>query len=205
VMTWVAISLVLAALATWLRISFFADGRNTDDLGANPGGARTGAVVGDTVAGAAPAINEYLEFAALPRTTNANRSHDYTADGVRQLADALSALLQLDAGTDASRRMQIESLRRRADDLQRDPTSLRHADYARDAFSTATSICQWLQERSVPAAADAVSELQAAALDIDPSTQLLQQMPKVERYFDRAATAVRILVTRSATAGGRST
>jgi hypothetical protein len=204
VATRTAIGLALVALVAWLLIGFIGNGRTTDDLNATPGGMQTSAALADTIAGAPSAINDYLQFAALPRATNANRSHDYTADGVRRLAGALSALLQWDGGTGASRRLQIESLRRRADDLQRNPGSLRHAEYARDAFTTAASVSQWFQERNVPAAADAVKQVRAAALDIDPSLPLLQQTAKVQRYFDLAGTAVRILMTRVAD-GGRAT
>jgi hypothetical protein len=49
-----------------------------------------------------------------------------------------------------------------------------------------------------------VKQVRAAALDIDPSLPLLQQTAKVQRYFDLAGTAVRILMTRVAD-GGRAT
>ena len=128
-----------------------------------------------------------------------------TADGLRRLAAALSALLQFDPGTAASQRMQIVALFRRAEDLQRDPTSAKHAEFARDAFTTAAVLSGWIQERDAPTAAEEVKALRSAAIDLDPNIPLLRQTSEVERYFDRAGAVVRALVIRRDTDGGRTT
>ena len=75
--------------------------------------------------------------------------------------------------------MQIVSLRRRANDLQRDPASLQHVEHARDAFATAANVSRWIQERNVPTAESAVDEFAAAALDLDSAVPLLEQSSRI--------------------------
>ena len=200
---WIAIVSLSAALIAWMLVNLLAGQRTTtarDDRGESMHAA---AILGDTIAGAPHAVNQYLLFEALhDGTAHANRSHDYTADGLRRLAAALSALLQLELETGASQRMQVESIYRRADDLQRDSTSLEHAELAHGAFTTAEQVSRWLHERNASAAAVQVNELRTAASDLDPTVPLLQQISKVERCFDRAGAALRSLTPRRDVNGG---
>jgi hypothetical protein len=154
-------------------------------------------MLGDTVAGAPQAVNRYLLFVALHEgATDVNRSHDYTANGLRRLAAALSAVLQFELETGAPQRMQIESLYRRADELQRDSRSLAHAELARAAFTTAGDVSHWLQERNGSAGAEEVKALRAAASAVDPNVPLLRQISEVERCFTRAGAVLRALTPR---------
>jgi hypothetical protein len=199
---WLALGLLLAAAVAWMLLNLFAGERSTTASASN-GESMPAAVLGDTIAGAPQLVNEYLLFVALHQgTAHANRSHDYTADGLRRLAAALSAVLQFEPETGASQRMQVESLYRRADDLRRDSTSLEHAELARGAFTTAEQVSRWLQERNAPAAALQLDELRTAASDIDPTVPLLQQISKVERCFDRAGAVLRSLTPRRDVNGG---
>jgi len=203
---WLASGALSAALIAWVLVDLGGGGRSRDAPASGGESTRSGAVVGDTVPGGPPAVNEYLRFASRhDGAADANHDHDYTADGLRRLAAALSALLQFDPGTAASQRMQIVSLYERADDLQRDPTSPKHAEFARDAFTTAAELTRWIQERDAPAAADAVKELRDAAIGLDPDVPLLEQASALERYFGLASAVVRTLATQRDTDGGRTT
>jgi len=200
---WIAIGLLVAAMIAWMLVNLFVGARSSTASASNGENMHAAPVLGDTIVGAPQAVNQYLLFVALHEgTAHANRSHDYTADGLRRLAAALSALLQLELETGASQRMQVESLYRRADDLQRDSTSLEHAELARGAFTTAEQVSRWLQERSAPAAAVQVNELRTAVSELDPIVPLLQQIRKVERCFDRAGAALRSLTPRRDVNGG---
>jgi len=203
---WLAIGMLSAAL-TALILVWFSGGR-WSNVKTDPDGGTTprGAAVDDTIPGGPRAVNEYLMYVALHQgASDANRYHDYTADGLRGLAAALSALLQFDPGTAASQRMQIVALYQRAEDLQRDPTSTKHAEFARSGFVTAAEVSRWLQERNAGVTADMIEELRAAALRLDPSVPLLQQTAEVERYFDRASAVVRALAIQRDIDRGRTT
>ena len=200
---WLALGLLLAAVVAWMLVNLFAGARSTSAPASNGGEMHAAALLGDTIAGAPHAVNQYLLFVALHEGTDqANRSHDYTADGLRRLAAALSAVLQFELETGASQRMQVESLYRRADDLQRDSTSLEHAELARGAFTTAEQVGRWLQERNARAAAVQLDELRTAANDLDPTVPMLQQISQVERCFDRAGALLRSLTPRRDVDGG---
>ena len=200
---WLALGLLSAAVVAWMLVNRFVGARSTTASASNGENMHAAAALGDTIVGAPQAVNQYLLFVALHEgTAHADRSHDYTADALRRLAAALSALLQLELETGASQRMQVESIYRRAGDLQRDSASLEHAELARGAFTTAERVSRWLQERNAPAAAVPVNELRTAASDLDPTVPLLQQISRVERCFDQAGEVLRSLTPRRDVNGG---
>jgi len=203
---WVAFGLLSAALIAWMLVNLVAGQRSTATRDVSGESMHAAGILGDTIAGAPQAVNEYLLFVALHEgTEHANRSHDYTADGLRRLAAALSAVLQFEPETGASQRMQIESLYRRAEELQRDSMSLKHAELARSAFTTAEEVSRWLQERNAPTAAEEVEALHVSASTLDPNVPLLQQISEVERCFDRAEMVLRTLTPRRDLNGGSTT
>ena len=188
----VAILIVIAALA-WLA-SGQDDARDTVDRMPPTTGTSlisAGATEPTAVAGAPNAVNDYLRYAADRRAmSDADHSHTYTADGIRRLANALSALSKGDGKSDANIQSRVAMLRERADALQRNPQSTEHARYAREAFDAAAELMRAMQ---TGASSNAVAETSQAAGALDPGTMLLLQREAVQRFFDRAGAALRAM------------
>jgi hypothetical protein len=151
-----------------------------------PGGtAATPGVGGPPAAEAMPpaveAFREYLrQEGAKP-----GRDHQYTAEGIRRLAGALQAM----AGETAAEqdiREQLAQMREAAEQLQAEPDSSNHAGTARRAFETAAGVIARLAQAH-PGTQGHVAPLREAVQDLTPEQPLLQQMPAVNQFFERAA------------------
>jgi hypothetical protein len=153
------------------------------------------AAEGTSGAASVPApVEQYLKFAAatkdrlhggtaegVPRLT---RAHDYSAEGLRQLADALAAAEGPSAASVS------QSLRADADELQRDQKSLRHADIVKDAFGKVADVVG----RRMP---DEGRRLRDLASAINPDRPLLEQRDAVQELFIAAGDAVRQMTSPS--------
>ncbi len=123
--------------------------------------------------------------------SNASMSHDYTANGVRQLASAISVLARGDTLGGAALDSQIEALNTLANRLQTEPQSLKHADLTHAAFASAAVLLQDVQQRRFPNAGTQVASVREAAEAISKDRPLLDQRTEINRFFTRAADAVR--------------
>lgn len=188
---WVLGGLLLLALLIW-----FLFGRSDDREAVT-----AGPVAGDTVVTAPAAaaggeelpaaVSEFVRFSETPVTGTATQAHDYTADGLRKLADALGAVSQgvTVSGVDVEER--LGAIRTHADAMQRDPTSTQHALQTREAFLIASGLMQQFQEARFTGLTAQVGEVNDAASAVQSDRPLLDQMTEVQRFFERAAHAVR--------------
>ena len=189
---WVLAALLLALLAWWL----LSRGNDTADDGVvteTGSGIVADPVATDAGATATPAaVGAFLTYVEQSGTRGEmGLNHEYTADGLRRLADALAAL-NTGAGADGLNE-QLAQIRTRADALQREASSTRHAELTRDAFTTAADAVETLQERRFPALSSHSDALDEAAGAVQPGTQLLEQRQAVHGFFERAATAIRAM------------
>ena len=194
---WLALGLILAALIAWVLLGR-GDARQTatgEVVAALP---PTGPVTASVVANARDAVSEYVRYTAAHRArTDADHTHEYTAEGIRHLAAAITALAARDAAGDDALRAEADALRARADALQRDPQATDHAQQVRTAFAAAAGLLQTLDERGGAATADRVTDVREAAMAVDADRLLLRQKAEVQRFFDRASAAVQGMVTQS--------
>jgi hypothetical protein len=192
--TWiwlVAILIVLASLA-WLAFGRSNEADDGAQMGltlSSPGELASAAPTTDPLPGA---VNDYLQFTADNRASrDADHTHAYTSEGIRRLAAALGVVAERDGRSDENVSAKVETLRERADALQRNPQSMEHARYARDAFDAAAELMRALQ---TPSSSAAVAEVTRAAGALQPGTMLLQQPEAVQRFFDQSATALRAML-----------
>jgi len=184
------IGLLLLLLVGWLVLTQFGD---DDAVVVAP---EAGAVVDPTPAVAATpaatgAVAEFIRYADSTRAAQAmGLGHDFTADGIRKLAAAIDDAARSDTVANAALAPQLADLRQRADSLQRNPDATSHALHTREAFLIAASLIQNLQERRAPDRAADANAVWAAARRIDARRPLLEQSADVERFFERAATAL---------------
>ena len=190
---WVLGILLLLALLLWF---LFGRGDGAADT-AGIAAADSTVAVATTPAAATgdealpPAVGELVRFAATRPDAGVTQAHDYTADGLRRLADALGAVAQgvTVSGVDVEER--LGAIRAQADAMQRDPTSTQHALQTREAFLLASGLMRQLQEARFAGLANEVGEVNDAASAVQPDRPLLDQTAEVQRFFDRAANAVR--------------
>lgn len=132
-----------------------------------------------------PAVVAFLAFAEAEAPEELPLDHAYTSEGLRRLSAAIAARGDSLLWRDRAKRLEAAATR-----LEKDPSSLDHADAAREAFTLAA---EWIAE--LPRASGAVSapaggaqdRLAAAAEAIDPEVPLREQKGQVERFFDLAA------------------
>lgn len=179
---WVLGGLLLLGLLLWFFF-FRGDGRDA--------GAVDRAVPTATTDATPPAVTAFTRFTETRSGTDANLAHDYTSTGLRHLADAIGAVTAggTVAGVDVEAR--LAEIRERADAMQRNPASTEHALQAREAFLLASGLMRQIQEARFTALAAEVREVNEAATALKADRRLLAQASEVQRFFERAAHAVR--------------
>ena len=146
-----------------------------------------------------PAVAEFLRFVEAQRASDSvSATRDRAAEGLRLLASAIEGLMSRDTAA-AGTQPRIDVLHARADSMARrvaeDSTPTEPmADDARlvtDAFVTASDLLQTLQDRGQPALTDRAAEARQAAAAIRADRPLRDQGDEVQRFFERAAAALR--------------
>ncbi|HEV2132500.1 MAG TPA: hypothetical protein VGR27_15405 [Longimicrobiaceae bacterium] len=158
----------------------------------------------DVTAAAAPAaVQEFVQWVdRRDPQTDMGLQHEYTSNGLRQLADALESLAQRHGDRPAVQQS-IQTMRQQADRLeQSDAASTQHANMTRDAFTSAADAMNTLHQEYHPQASDVdsqVNQVRQAAQAIDTGTPLLQQQERVQTFFDRSRDAVRTMANQPQT------
>lgn len=191
---WVLLGVAVLALLLW-----FLFGRDRGDVTV-----ADGAVAGDVVetpVAAAPMglpqeVESFVQYAqAAQDRPAADISHDYTADGIRQLAAALGAVATRDTVGGAALQPRVDALREQADALGADPQATDHASITRAAFTEAASIMGAMQEQRFPNLDAEVGAVREAAEGVRGEAPLVEQTAQVQTFFDRAATALQSMAT----------
>jgi hypothetical protein len=173
---------------------------NDDDRTDTRVGQDTVSAVGDTAARADRAqtngaVAAYLEFSRRPAQVDAEmgREHEYSETGLRRLVAALDQVVRSDTIGQQPLEQRLDRVRERADRITRDPESLEHANWVREAFTEAASIIEDVRDQRATgdAALDGhVQATRAAAESINPGTPLLEQRDAVHRFFSESAEAL---------------
>ena len=146
-----------------------------------------------------PAIAAFLTFAETSIGSPAGPAHEYAADGIRRLTQAMNAIAQQPVAESAIRE-QLAGFRDKADRIQADPKATGHADQVRDVFTSASDLMSAVQKNRWPDSADLrsqIAEIRAAGTAIDPDRPLLDQTAKLDAFFDRAAGALRAMSAKT--------
>ena len=136
-----------------------------------------------------PAVQSYLAFAQQP-AVDMGVQHEYTAEALRRLAQALDGV----AGRDADLEQGLAILRQNARRLeQSDWRSLEHADLTPQAFLSAASLLESIREARAPQAGmlraqNTLVRQQAEAISADQP--LLEQEQAVKGFFAEAGRAL---------------
>jgi len=159
----------------------------TNEPGNMAGAAATGGAAG-TLSGTA--VVSFLQFVDARSSRTAGLAHEYTSDGLRQLAAALNEIADRDSVGGIAVRPRISEIRDRANAMQQNPTSTEHALQTREAFVLASSLMAQMKMGSANGNGT-LQSLQNAAMAIRPSVQLLEQKDVIEQFFAEAAKTIR--------------
>jgi len=164
--------------------------------------ATTGASTPDTAAPAAPseaprsspALAAVAAFSTFTESHGASgdesSQHDYTAGGIRRLADALASIAGSRGSSDPALASELDNMRSKADALESSAdNSTMHADMARSAFSSATKVLTLMESR-FPGLKSHVAQVAKAAAGLKPGPHLLEQQAAVQAFFDAARGAL---------------
>jgi hypothetical protein len=119
--------------------------------------------------------------------------HEHEADCMRQLADAIGAVIRRDQVADQPLEQRQQALRQRADQIRQDPQATDHANRVRAAADEAASIIEYMAQQRDAVGANLQQHAQQtrqAANNIDGGTPLLEQQDRTSRFFATAADAL---------------
>ena len=116
--------------------------------------------------------------------------HQYTHDGLNSLVAAITALSSAcPAKVDFTN--QKKQILHKADKLQENRYSDKHADYAREAFIMAADMLKTVQQKGdFSAAAYAVAEVHDAARKINPDKLMTPQAEHIYAFFQKSQLAI---------------
>lgn len=141
-----------------------------------------------------PAVEQYREWVTRADTAQMGGQHQLTATGLRQLADALEAVIRRDTVGEVAIQPRLEELRRNAERLQQtDAGSTEHANFAREGFMSAVRVMEAAREHRYgeePQLEQQISQARQAAEDVKRNTVLLEQRERVQAFFQRASDAL---------------
>lgn len=193
--TWLwVLALIAIALIAWYLISQMNDSPELAAGGDTTAVATAAAPVVDDggIAGGA-AVASFLAYVDSGAAPAMGLDHAYTSQGIQRLASAIDALASRDSLNGAALAPQLEQLRERAQQLQAEQQSTRHADLTRQAFTEASALLSAMQERSFPNLAEPVAAVRTAAEGVKAGVPLLEQKESVQQFFTRTAEAVRAM------------
>ena len=197
---WILAAILLLLLALWFFVWRGADAGPVAVADSTAAATATLAAEGAAATGVPAEAQTFLAYVEERRArTDADQSHEYTADGLSRLSAALGAIGARHAAAAGDLQPRLDSLRLRADQMQREPTSAAHAEQARQAFLAAAVAIQTLQERAFPSMTSEAAEVRQAASAVVGERPLLDQTAEIQRFFDGAAAAVQAMTTSPTT------
>lgn len=175
------LALVVLAVMAWATLG--RDTAVTHDM--PPVTDTTAATSAGDDADARSGLEAYQAF-VQSTTLTPGRSHEYTASGIRQFAAALREITETHRLGDTALAGELDALEQKADRLEADPHSTRHAELVKDAFVSAADAAARVQKAGNADAAElqkSIDGLQELARDVDAGAPLLEQEQLVRDFF----------------------
>ncbi len=125
-------------------------------------------------------------------------SHDFTSEGLEKLLNAAEMMTKAESISVDNFSERKQMVMKKADQLQKDWRSLKHADYAREAFvATADLLNDIAQDSRFIVRTEWFDNLDRHARNIEPSKKLTDQAVTVRMFFDTAEKIVNDLVDQA--------
>lgn len=149
----------------------------------------------------APLLPEVQTFVTFVRDNEPSEDmglhHEYTSNGIRNLADALNAIAHRTDNHNDRIDTKHQELHQMADRIQKDWKSTQHANIIQDAFATSADMIERVQRNLYPHLENQVAEVREAAQAINPQELTLNQKNEVKQFFERASEAIRAMENAS--------
>lgn len=189
---WV-IGLVILALVIWAIAELMGDGEVVET---EPAGVEAPMVVpppapdpNESALGAE--VEAYLA-ACASTTAPVALDHQYTSNCLDQLSAALEAVVENPEMADVNLQAQIEDFRTKADRLVESPdASTEHSNMTREAFLSAATLLDDLQDERFPNLEAAIDQLEEAANAVEADAPLTEQGDAVHTFFRQAGDLLR--------------
>jgi hypothetical protein len=174
-------SFIVVVLLIW--VLFVKPAKTTDSVATTEPAAVTTA--------ADEGVQAFVSFVRdNPAEANMALGHNYTSDGIRYLAAALSVLVNRDGAADQEIERKLSALKQKADRLQENWRSTQHADIIRDAFILAADVMATLQQKQDAELSVQIAQVRQAAEAISSDRLALEQRVQVREFFSRASTTL---------------
>lgn len=139
-------------------------------------------------------VNEYVTYVGNDAVSaEMGLAHNYTSEALQKLQAALAAIAEDQDQLDPAIRDEIAKLENVANRIQTDPQSLQHANLIQEAFISAATVMDALQENYFADLDDEVTEVQRIANMINVNEPTLEQKDQVKQFFEASAEAVRAM------------
>lgn len=116
--------------------------------------------------------------------------HEYTSTGIQQLSSALSYIVETKFADDVELGKRKDLMEKKANQIQKDPMSLKHANMIQDAFVAASNVMDRLQQTGYPDLEEKVKDAKKAAKEINVSKPTLEQKDNVKNFFEESSEVV---------------
>ncbi|CCH55958.1 hypothetical protein BN8_05258 [Fibrisoma limi BUZ 3] len=137
-------------------------------------------------------VNTYVSWVGDMDNKEMGLDHEFTHNGLTNLADALAAVADQAEGINRSQfDGKLNVMKARADEITRNWKSGKHGDMIKDAFRASADVMGDLQQTSFPELQQDVATVTQQINDMDTSTLTLDQRKQVKDVFRAAADVVR--------------
>lgn len=184
---------ILGLLALIAILAYIFWDRDGDTRTAAVPATDTAATTTATTAGTlSEPVNTYVSWVADMDNKEMGLDHEFTHNGLTNLANALAAVADQAEGVNRAQfDGKLNVMKTRADQITRDWKSGQHANMIKDAFRASADVMGDLQQTSFPGLQQDVATVSQQINDMDTSTLTLDQRKQVKDVFRAAADVVR--------------
>lgn len=144
---------------------------------------------GDEIADVPQSIENFKLFVEAPQK-EMGIHHEYTHQGLMLLSNSLAAIADKYDVDDVDVQSSVKLLREKANVIDNDWKSTKHADHIQEAFMAATKTMQAIQRKHVPEMKGELADVMDQVQKMSPKELTLEQKGAVKGFFDACATAL---------------
>lgn len=146
--------------------------------------------------GAMDVVNAYLRWTEEASGSNMNISHDFTADGLMKMADALSVLSKSVSNKIAKdSEPGIDTIKKVATLIIENPKSSEHADMLKKAFIASEEVLTLVQNYSFPKLKDEIKILNQKISAVKQNKFMLEQKNEIIDIHQQIAVVLNRMTT----------
>lgn len=143
-------------------------------------------------------VNDFRNWKKVNIDGNVSLDHNYTSTGLTKLMTAAEAMAMSEGINVPNFKNKKKMVMDKADMITKNWKSLKHADYAREAFTATAGVLKEIaMDSRFVVRQDWINKLEMQAKAIKPSVKLTDQASEVRAFFGTAETIVNDLVEQA--------